>query len=53
VSAMYCPVCDRKLELDEFHPAYVTVPAHWLCGVCDCRVNEYDDEFEAPPERAD
>jgi hypothetical protein len=56
VTAMYCPVCARRLERDEFQPAYGTVSAHWTCVDCDCRVNSYDDEFEpcedAPLERA-
>ncbi len=45
---MWCPLCYRKLERDEFHPSYGEVPAHWLCGACDCRVNEWDDEYDQP-----
>jgi hypothetical protein len=30
VTAMYCPVCARRLERDEFHPAYGTAPAPGL-----------------------
>jgi transposase-like protein len=45
---MHCPLCDRKLNRDEYQPAVNEVPSRWVCSVCDCRINEYDDEFEAP-----
>jgi hypothetical protein len=43
---MFCPVCDRQLAADEFQPAVGDVPNRWVCGSCDCCVNEWDDEFE-------
>jgi hypothetical protein len=52
MTAMYCPVCARRLERAEFHPAYGNVPAHWTCIDCDCRVNEHDDEYELPEDSA-
>jgi transposase-like protein len=45
---MHCPLCDRKLERNEYQPSPDGVPSRWVCSVCDCRINEYDDEFEVP-----
>ncbi|MDR5824740.1 hypothetical protein [Caballeronia sp. LZ043] len=47
-TSMWCPLCARRLERDEFQPAVGDVPNRWMCGDCDCVVNEYDDEYEQP-----
>jgi hypothetical protein len=48
MTAMWCPVCARRLTRDEFQPAGGDMPDRWMCGDCDCIVNEYDDEYEQP-----
>jgi hypothetical protein len=45
---MWCPLCYKQLTNAEHHPGQSENPAHWLCGSCDCRVNEWDDEYERP-----
>jgi hypothetical protein len=45
---MWCPLCDKLLERDEFHLATADRQAYWLWCECDCRVNAEDDEFEVP-----
>ena len=50
---MYCPVFGKSLEGDEHHPATGELPAYWQCDACDCRIEEFDDEYRAPPEQAD
>lgn len=47
-TAMWCPLCARRLERDEFQPAVGNMPNRWMCGDCDCVVNEHDDEYEQP-----
>jgi hypothetical protein len=48
MTSMWCPVCATRLARDEFQPAVGDVPNRWMCGDCDCVVNEYDDEYEEP-----
>jgi hypothetical protein len=53
MATIYCADCDRKVDSEELYRACAQAPAHRLCGVCNCRVNEYGVEFEALSERAD
>jgi transcription initiation factor TFIIIB Brf1 subunit/transcription initiation factor TFIIB len=53
MAAMSCPICARRLARDEFRPAVGDVPNRWMCGDCDCVVNENDDEYESPEWTAD
>jgi hypothetical protein len=48
MTAMWCPLCARRLGRDEFQPAIGNAPDRWMCGDCDCVVREYDDEYERP-----